>query len=182
MKISKLLFYAFLTLCFNACSKNQTNPILQENNSVAVGKAYQGGIIAYVDQTGKHGIIAAPMDQGTVIWGCVGTVLTGADGIGINTGKQNTLDILNGCNMAGIAAKHCDNLVLNTYDDWYLPSKNELKELYANKLIIGNFNDGFYWSSSETSSNSAWGQSFLDGLQNEESKDLTLSVRAVRSF
>ena len=29
------------------------------DNNLAIGQSYQGGIIAYIDSTGQHGLIAA---------------------------------------------------------------------------------------------------------------------------
>jgi hypothetical protein len=41
----------------------------------------------------------------------------------------------------------CDDLVLNGYDDWYLPTKDELNLLYLQKAVVGGFTDNYYWSS-----------------------------------
>jgi hypothetical protein len=68
------------------------------------------------------------------------------------------------------------------YADWYLPSKNELNELYTNRVAIGGFGSGYYWSSSEYDAPDAWFQSLGDGSQPEFLKSYTCSVRAVRSF
>ena len=67
-----------------------------------------------------------------------------------------------GCGTAGIAARVADDYSLNGYDDWFLPSKDELDELYLNRLVVGGF-AGAYWSSSEVDGNFAWRQSFFDG-------------------
>jgi hypothetical protein len=79
-----------------------------------IGQAYGGGIIFYLDGTGLHGLISAPSDQGFAIWGCFGTLI-GGTGAGIGTGQANTTIIVNGCNTAGIAARICNDLVLNGY-------------------------------------------------------------------
>ena len=88
-------------------------------------------------------------------WGCPGTVITNASGSAIGTGQQNTTSILSECSQANIAAAHCDNLTLNGYSDWFLPSEDELIEI-KNSGAVSYFsspgNPAFahsYWSSTQ---------------------------------
>ena len=152
------------------------------NNLFAIGQSYQGGIVTYIDSSGIHGLIAAPSDFLFAPWGCYGTLISGADGTAIGTGNQNTIDIMTGCNQAGIAARLCGDLVLGGYSDWYLPSKDELNQLYVNRVAIGGFANGYYWSSSENGNDAAWSQFFGDGFQGSNFKDNYITVRAVRAF
>ena len=148
-----------------------------------IGESYGGGIIFYIDGTGQHGLIAATSNQSTsAAWGCYGTAITGADGTAIGTGAQNTIDIEVGCTTSGIAADIAANLVLNSYSDWFLPSKDELNKMFVNKTAIGGFTNNYYWSSSEASINNAWAQDFNTGGQYGNSRNVPSYVRAIRTF
>jgi hypothetical protein len=167
--------------------------------------AYQGGIVFYLFQEGDagyvagevHGLIAATEDQTTIeewdeiedgtVWGCYENELSGANGTAIGTGAQNTLDILAGCSEDGIAAKLATDyeVIENgvTYDDWFLPSKDELDILYQNKDTIGGFDYNRYWSSTQHVYYLAWIQYFTDGFQIlSSSKTSNSAVRSVRAF
>jgi len=194
LKISMKTLIGFI-LCFAiGCgnSADEDNDIGGGNDGseipiedLHVGQACQGGIIAYIDETGKHGLIAAPKDQSAGIpWG--GNFVTGARGTAIGTGKSNTEKIIQMQGTWSCAAKLCDDLVLNGYDDWFLPSKDELNVLCRNRATIGGFSYGsIYWSSSEYNVNVAYSQDFGNGVQyynNKGSKTIKWRVRAVRAF
>jgi len=158
---------------------------------VAVGDSYGGGIVAYVLQSGdlgydanvQHGLIAASADQSTGIqWHNGSYVVTGATGTEIGTGQVNTTAIVTIQGTGSYAAQLCDDLTEGGYDDWFLPSKDELNKLYINRVAIGGFAVYARWSSSEYSAYFAWSQNFGIGLQSPRSKTFTFRVRAVRAF
>jgi hypothetical protein len=89
------------------------------------------------------------------------------------------------------------------YDDWYLPSKNELNQMCKwarNQSWVSDatqcnnsgalnsgpgasgFNAGYYWSSSEYSANMAFAQVFGDGTQPTSYKFNYSYIRPVRAF
>ncbi len=156
-----------------------------------IGSTYQGGKVAYILQVGDpgfdanvpHGLIAAPSDQSSgAQWGCSGATIPGADGTAIGTGNQNTIDIMNGCATPDIAARICGDLVLNGYDDWYLPSEDELNKLYLNSVAFGGFANGLYWSSTRYGNVAARGQYLGNGIQLGPVRTFSNYVRAIRSF
>jgi len=163
---------------------NNCNGVIDEN--YFIGQNYGGGIIFYIDETGQHGLVCAPSDQSTFAeWGCSSIMIVGADGTAVGTGYQNTIDIVNGCSTAGIAARICYDLELNGYEDWFLPSKDELNLMYVNLHLngLGGFASAYYWSSTEPSINfNAYYQAFDYGSQFLSYKTGTYYVRAVRAF
>ena len=132
-----------------------------------------------------HGLIAATADQGTAEWGCDYTATTGAVGTAIGQGQNNTNLIIANCGTAGIAARICDAYVSGIYTDWYLPSKDELTQLYNNRYAIGGFNlsaYGTYWASGEWHSHVADGMDFSNGTSGGYYKSYVMLVRPIRSF
>ena len=179
----------FLILVLSSCKKFERNNPLE--GPLTIGdRLGDWGIVAYIlqpgdigyDATMPHGLIAARSDQGSAQWGCYGPAIAGADGTAIGTGAQNTIDIMNGCSQAAIAARLCGNLVLGGYSDWYLPSKDELNQLYLNKVAIGGFANYFYWSSTNYNDGYAWTQYFDGGSWVLDTKYRLYYVRAVRAF
>ncbi|MBN1338807.1 MAG: DUF1566 domain-containing protein [Bacteroidales bacterium] len=152
--------------------------------TLQMGMEINGGILFYLDGIGS-GLVCTGIDQGTgAQWGCYGTT-TGSTGTAVGSGALNTTAIVAGCSETGTAARICDELALNGYSDWFLPSKDELNLMYQNLKAIGmgGFTDGYYWSSSECSSGSAWIQRFTSGYQYDYySKVNFFHVRAVRAF
>ncbi|MCL2596155.1 MAG: DUF1566 domain-containing protein [Paludibacter sp.] len=154
---------------------------------LVIGLNYLGGIVAYIDETEKHGFIAAPSDQNTGIrWNNGSYITTGATGTAVGTGQSNTILIVQACGDGSYAAKLCDDLELNGYSDWFLPSIGELNILFQNRDLIGGFSTSgsstSYWSSSEYSNSYAWYQNFINGAMSNALENYNYRVRAVRAF
>jgi hypothetical protein len=157
----------------------------------AVGDSYGGGKIFYIFQPGDpgyvagqyHGLIAATSDtQGYRVFGCYSSNWTVSTALG--TGAANTTTLL-GCSETNFAAKYAKAVTDGGYTDWYLPSKNELYQLYLNRSIVGGFLTNLYWSSSQASwsqSTDAYYQNFTNGGIGLYDKTTTIGVRAIRKF
>ena len=150
-----------------------------------IGERFGGGIVFFVYDNGKHGLIAATSDQSSFVrWGTTTAVNAVRDGI--NAGKANTERIILVQGSAGdYAAQIAANYQGGGFGDWYLPSKYELNLLFQKKIFVGLFPGFRYWSSNESGNSNAWGQDFNDiwGAQyytNRTQKHS--SVRAIRSF
>ena len=158
-----------------------------------VGDLAEGGIVFYVDETGQHGLVAAMEDlEGFNEWGCYETELSGADGTSIGTGYNNTMDIVNqecGTENGGMtAAQAALEHESYGYNDWYLPSKDELSEMYNTignggpEGNIGGFSSVYYWSSTEYDHGVSWFVAFEDGYSGLDDKFYGFRVRVIRAF
>ena len=108
----------------------------------------------------------------------------------VGKGKENTNRLAQystSDNNEEFAAKACYEYEIDvdgiTYNDWFLPSKDELDLMYSNlyQKGLGNFKASLYWSSSEYDYLS-WCQNYSTGEQSSESRTCRWYVRPVRSF
>lgn len=151
-----------------------------------IGDMYKGGYIFYINRWGK-GMCAATKDVSKgARWGCYGKLIDGANGFERGTGKENTADIISDCEETLSAAYLCDNYTSEDYDDWYLPSIDELELMYyeLHTQGFGGFAYNKYWSSTQDFSLGAWHFNFSTGerANNANKGDDGIRVRAVRSF
>jgi hypothetical protein len=153
-----------------------------------------GGIIFYDKGTYEDGWrfleVAPVLTEWTErIWGekfavdVQGTLST------IGTGKSNTqaiVDLFEISNGGDYAARLCADLAYGDYNDWYLPSIDELDELYTTLYLesLGDFSADYYWSSTAEplEVNVAKILYFANHSITNDSTYHTRRVRAIRSF
>ncbi|MDR0444386.1 MAG: DUF1566 domain-containing protein [Treponema sp.] len=158
-----------------------------------------GGIIYHDKKNYFYGfryMEAAPADLPNAIWGPIqfGVGVTNGGGNIKGNGKRNTELLMakySEKGISGTAAQLCGNYALNGFNDWFLPSYEELLYMYDNlkKTGLGGFKDTLYWSSSEgnmmlNGASNAWAKDFNNVTSplflGVYGKDQPLAVRAVR--
>jgi hypothetical protein len=165
-----------------------------QSTTFSIGQSYGGGIIFWIDATGQHGLIADKTDTNyrMIKWGDAYYLNTGATGTAIGTGATNTKKIIavQGTKYS-YAALVCANYRGGGYADWFLPAKDELYQLYKQKIagVVGGFTWGAYWSSSEFYVASfpkrqayAWTKIFYSETAYYSLKDRVAGLRCVRGF
>jgi len=177
-----------------------------------LGKIGPAGGVVFYDRgsviDGWRYLEAAPTNQAyihddpssIVPWSNVTDAMVTTTGTIIGTGKVNTAAMIGQSGYSSAspnAASVCDELSIitngTTYDDWFLPSRDELQAIAVNVVALNMYGSGTYkmewdyWSSTEVSSTEAngyyvncyspWGNTL-----NTRTKAMSLNVRAIRSF
>ena len=149
------------------------------------------GIVFYISDGGVHGLEAAPSgwkggsSDPKALW-IYGTYQATSIGTGtaIGTGLSNSQIIANynDNSLGTCAAQLCRSYNGGGKNHWFLPSKDELNQLYAQQAVVGGLAAGTYWSSSEYDAYAAWVQDFSDGSQANYLKHGADYVRPIRAF
>jgi hypothetical protein len=109
----------------------------------------------------------------------------------IGTGYKNSIRIAEYCDPTysiGAAALARAYRGPNNLSDWFLPSMNELKELYNARYSVpglrltGGGGATVYWSSTNQNSDIAYVKVFANGVEGGNYKDFGNPIHAVRSF
>lgn len=184
-QMKRLLMVAIIATLFilQSCSKSSDNkPVV---NNYYIGEEYGGGIIFYIDATGQHGLISSMQDQSNAcIWSPSTPNLILPKDIGYGQSNTSTIEMTFGS--GNYAALYCTSYKGGGFNDWYLPSLNELDLMYKNKLSIGSFSltTSSYWSSTTgTTGKYAFTEDFFTGIQTgHDPLRNNVSVRAIRSY
>jgi tetratricopeptide (TPR) repeat protein len=130
-----------------------------ENNELKIGTKSFGGIVFYIDISNGYGLVCSGV-IGKEIWGVNGQFGTSKK---FDSGQSNTRKIVD---LASIkqeksffkttnipidtAAKICVNCKIGGFDDWYLPSTEELTLAYKSVKKYGVLGKKNLWSSTES--------------------------------
>jgi len=173
-----------------------TTPTKTWDNYAIGDTGPSGGFIFYINPNaatdGWKYLEASPSSgEATKNWGKE-TVLVDTTKYDIGSGTQNTLDIIAKDNTTDKAADYCANYSITNnsvvYDDWFLPSNNELLLMRTNlyQSGIGSFATLYsviYWASSEIDNQYAKCVIFTTGASSGAAKyHFKHAVRPCRKF
>ena len=178
----------------------QMNAIPPDTTIPSIGEAFGGGFYAgdFMLNGHRHALIISPKAVGQsankMTWGPYDDMTPGARSL--DDGLANSESMRDESHPA---AQFCRSLSIDGFDDWYLPSLDEMTLLRRNLMPRAGGNPeqttaaafqedgseafdtgGWYWSSTEYSSGYAWVQNFLNGYQDLTVKGAACRVRAVR--
>jgi hypothetical protein len=197
---------------------------IQTQGVLSLGDFYQGGLITYLSGSypDQHGIIMAttnapvgslrqsPTNGKVPFWGTNNSV-SGTFSSTINGGSTNTQLMLSSSFTSGSytsgsatnrAVNEADVFTLNGYDDWVIPSNDELLAIW-NTLAVNNIGgpysiystsgggtglDRQYWTSTQYSATEAYAVQLQEGpltpggLLVNTLKSTILNLRLIRYF
>ncbi len=178
---------AIVVPAFSAVTdKSSTTTDNSSLEEYAIGDVGPGGGRVYItpstegNNTGQYYEAAPYADEVEANWCNNRSTWLGASGTAIGQGQSNTAAADATCTSGAIQI--ASDYANNGFSDWFLPSLDELNELYVNRAYVGGFSTDGYWSSSEYDASYAWLQGFYDGFQLSGLKYVTFYVRPVRAF
>jgi len=169
-----------------------------EETPAVIGEFRDGGVVFWIDPIdNSKGMVCSIRDFTCATWGCWDImnpqVINGADNTEVGGGKQNTSDMeAANCELENTASKVCVNLTEAGFNDWFLPSRDEMWSIYIEKSKInlassnnGGTNlreDAYYWSSTEIDASNAYDMIFDTGISGVSLKINGFLIRAARYF
>jgi len=179
--------------------------------AVHVGDELGGGVVFWTDQSGIHGLICnktnigtptEPFGPGVVLTQAAGTTRT------LGQGRTNTERLLTHISAfrqnntswddKKTAAEWCDQLKVtvgnDVYEDWFLPSLDELIELFNVKGLLAQKGAAMpannYWTSTEGDGDAAgWSAYYVNFYEATnlvygyvDKEGWKIGIRAIRSF
>lgn len=187
-----------VNVTINTPSGSITLPNAYTYANPTLGESLNGGVVACINNGITHdNLVAAEQDISTgIVWGTVGE-LTGASSL--SNGAANTALIVSILGTSTqYAARLCADYEVDSegntpclsgnvcYDDWFLPSLEELGCLNGNQGLLPGFTAAGYWTSTEENpgdpADFARSQIFSTGLPGTAFKSFLNRVRCVSVF
>ena len=196
MKIQRATncLFALLIVSLSGCGSSSSEP-----DTLGIGSTGPGGgaVFAFFDDTNTSGLEVFPAVIGEAAWGCEGIVVDAvsvngpSNGVGAPSGTISS-EIIRDANTSGIcfaaAAQLTFEFINNDFNDWYLPSTDELVSIRDLGLLPGSQGDAF-WSSTEDTLQNAFTvlipneANVLDnGEPSTTDKTVVTNVVAIRTF
>ncbi|MEQ8926557.1 MAG: hypothetical protein RLO81_12130 [Fulvivirga sp.] len=209
LRCRTIAFLLGITMFYTGCSEEEEdeNPTINNNADAAIqtalnngtsleeildsnsktklyGKTYEGGYIAYINESNRLVLICAAVDiADQVAFSDGGNFsLSASTSSNAGQGQSNTDKIIGELGSTGNVAALCNSFSTGGFSDWFLPSKTELGYFRSNvfKKELGNFPGGqtnakYYWHSTIISCPEA--TQFVTGTQTCVS---SANVRAAR--
>ena len=165
---------------------------------VYLDSARCGLVVDSVDIPNPNPIVNTSLYSILSRWGNYSTHVPGTSSPSIGSGIINTQNFISFYNSGNFAVHQCVNSNNQGFNVWYLPSKNELEEIFTHRVLIDSvaFNNGGhlfdeftllypYWRSTASPSTTDFRYSYAVYPSNFtvlRGKILEYKVRAVRSF
>ena len=153
-----------------------------------IGDIGPGNGIIFFDKgsvsNGWRYLEAAPSDQAVAVkWGTPLNNFVGSTSVTVGSGFENSWIVFDHGIFVGSGLSIALGLEFGGKSDWFLPSRDELRELWMQRNIVGQFsNTSSYWSSSEYNTTRAWTLDFQQQSRIAIDKQNTARVRAIRRF
>tara|TARA_B100001057_G_C22869919_1_gene958258 strand:- start:231 stop:2696 length:2466 start_codon:yes stop_codon:yes gene_type:complete len=182
---------------------------------IKIGDYVGGGIVFHIESKKNYALVCDISDIGITDFGFEGNYVPNLTSTEIGAGQPNTNNLFESIvkpyydeyldktyqsyENRPKAVDLCKNSSAQGFNDWFLPSKDEINQLYLfnkmleRKSIVNGFepmSKNYYWSSSLSGKNGVWMQSFLDsdnnkyidseGYQGPRAKHHIYCVRAIR--
>lgn len=145
-----------------------------------IGQYAKGGIVVYTYNDGANGFVVdlSGNTSGVKTWGCPGiNISTSAF---VLEGGNNTANILALCYSP--AAAYCTGLTSSGYNDWVMPSKDELTEIWNNRALLDSLSVNLWASGNQLTNSTAYYLNVGNGSFSSISVGLPGRVRAIRYF
>jgi len=180
-----------ITQSFPVAPAASVTPVVPIHQIYKIGDTGPAGGLIFYDKGNNSGgwryLEAAPVEaEFQARWTIRGTKIENTQST-IGSGRQNTqLIVTTFSKTAGewdTAAQKAANLVCNNFSDWFLPSRDELDQMYGNlkRRNVGDFRDDEYYSSTyRTGWPEAVGQNFKDGIIRSLFATVPYYVRPIR--